>query len=143
MLHREDGPHGFTAAEAALVARLGPHIAHAVRQAALLHQPDMGQRPRPGVVLLDERLDLVASTPEAENLLSLIGDGGSVGLPLPLPVYSVGAPLADPGRGGERIPSVRVPTRRGRWLDLHASWCSGRASGVSPWSSSRPSHKRR
>ena len=35
-LHRQDDPHGFSAAEAALVARLGPHIAHAVRQAALL-----------------------------------------------------------------------------------------------------------
>ena len=124
-LHRQDDPRGFSTAEVALVARLGPHIAHAVRQAALLHQPDLAQRPRPGVVLLDERLDVIASTPEADDLLSLIDDDGSTGLPLPLPVYSVAAPLADPARGALRIPSVHVPSRRGRWLNLHASWLDG------------------
>jgi len=36
-LHRTDHPLGFTAAEAAIVARVGPHIAHALRQSVLLH----------------------------------------------------------------------------------------------------------
>ena len=42
-LHREDHRLGFTAAEAATIARLGPHVAAGLRQAVLLHPP-----PRPG-----------------------------------------------------------------------------------------------
>jgi FOG: GAF domain len=37
-LHRTDHPLGFTAQEAALLARAGPHIAHGLRQAVLLHR---------------------------------------------------------------------------------------------------------
>ena len=47
-LHREDGALGFTAAEADLVRRLAPHIAHALRQAVLLHRPVPGRRAPPG-----------------------------------------------------------------------------------------------
>ncbi len=127
-LHREDDPLGFTPAEVALVARVGPHIAHALRQALLLHRPAAGELPRPGVVLLDQGLALVASTPEAEHLLSLlspIGGDGSSGLPLPLPVYGVAAPLANEAHGISRVPTARVQTVQGRWLNLHASWLHG------------------
>ena len=125
-LHREDDPLGFTPAETALVARLGPHIAHALRQSMLLHPPDAAPLPRPGVVLLDDRLNHVASTPEAEDLLSLLSDDGSTGLPLPLPVYGVAAPLADQLHAVTQLPTARVQTVRGRWLNLHASWLHGR-----------------
>ena len=114
-LHREDGELGFTAAEAALVRRLAPHIAHALRQAVLLHCPTGNAHDRPGVVLLDEQMELVASTPEADALLPLIGHG-SVRLPLPVSVYSAAAAL-----GTDRPPSVRVRAATGGWLHLHAS----------------------
>jgi DNA-binding CsgD family transcriptional regulator len=113
-LHREDG--GFTTAEADVVRRVAPHIAHALRQAILLHRPDPREQRRPGVVLLDERMELVASTPEADALLPLIGHG-STRLPLPVSVYSVAAALAT----ADQPPSLRVRAADGGWLSLHAS----------------------
>jgi len=64
-LHREDGALGFTSAEADLIRRLAPHVAHALRQAILLHRPAPEVPHRPGVVLLEEQMELLASTPEA------------------------------------------------------------------------------
>jgi hypothetical protein len=59
-------------------------------------------------VLLDGQMQLVASTPEADALLPLIGHG-STGLPLPVSVFSVAAALAT----AERPPSVGVRATTG------------------------------
>jgi len=115
-LHREDGALGFSAADADAIRRVAPHIAHALRQAVLLHRPVPDGERRPGVVLLDERMELVASTPEADALLPLIGHS-STQLPLPVSVYSVAAALATT----DRPPSLRVRAVDGGWLNLHAS----------------------
>ena len=61
---------------------------------------------RPGVVVLDEQMELVASTPEADALLPLIGHG-STRLPLPVSVYSVAAALADGRPAAERAGAGR------------------------------------
>jgi DNA-binding CsgD family transcriptional regulator len=120
-LHREDDPLGFTSAEAALVARISPHVAHALRQSLLLHRPTARGNSRPGVVLLDDRLEMVATTPEAEELLALVVGGGSAWPPLA--VLGVAAPLV---HGADAIlPSTHVQARDGRWLNLHASWMEG------------------
>jgi hypothetical protein len=74
-MHRDDGARGFTTAEADVIRRLAPHIAHALRQAILLHRPASYRPHRPGVVLLDEEMELVDSTPETDALLPLIGHG--------------------------------------------------------------------
>jgi DNA-binding CsgD family transcriptional regulator len=115
-LHREDGDLGFSPAEAALIRRLAPHIADALRQAAVLHSPGPDLPHRPGVVLLDEQMELIASTTEADALLPLIGHG-STRLPLPVGVYSVAAALSTV----DRPPSMRVRATTGGWLHLHAS----------------------
>lgn len=115
-LHREDGALGFTAAEADVVRRLAPHIAEALRQAILLHRPVPDGERRPGVLVLDDRLELVASTPEADALLPLIGHGSSR-LPLPVSVYSVAAALTT----ADQPPTLRVRAATGGWLSLHAS----------------------
>lgn len=123
-LHRDDRPIGFTPSEAALLARLGPHIAHALRQAVLLHSAPPAGSGRPGVVVLADDLTTVATTPDAEHLLSEVETHGSDLLPLPSAVYAVAAALtaAEGGRAPpEAMPSSRVRTASGRWLNLHAS----------------------
>ncbi len=119
-LHRTDCPLGFTASEAALLARVGPHIAHALRQVVLLHgsTPAAGDR-RPGVLLLAGDLSVVATTPEAEELLEQLEPPSQ--LPLPTVVYAVAAAV----QADRAAPSARVRAASGRWLDLHASRLAG------------------
>jgi hypothetical protein len=66
-LHREDGDLGFTAAEAELVRRLAPHIAQALRQAVLLHQPATDVLHRPGVVLLERVIKLLTTARDSDS----------------------------------------------------------------------------
>jgi DNA-binding CsgD family transcriptional regulator len=118
-LHRTDHPLGFVPAEAALLARLAPHIAHALRQSVLLHAlPGTGD-PRPGVLVLSAELGVVATTPEAAALLEQLERAPH--LPLPAAVYAVVAAL----RGRHPDPSVRVRAASGAWLALHASHLDG------------------
>jgi DNA-binding CsgD family transcriptional regulator len=128
-LHRAEHRLGFTPSEAALLARLGPHIAHALRQAVLLGgAPVTPDDHGPGVVLLADDLSVVAITPEAEHLLSLIHNSGTVELPLPVAVHTVAARLRALERGtapSTALPSTRVRTAAGHWLTVHASRLQG------------------
>jgi DNA-binding CsgD family transcriptional regulator len=124
-LHRDNGPLGFTAAEAAMISRLGPHIAAGLRTAMLLHTPlAAGVVAGPGVVVLAEDLSVVAITGDAEHLLALVEDRRAKMLPLPVAVYTVAAALGAVEQGtapAQVVPSTRVRTADGRWLQLHAS----------------------
>lgn len=128
-LHRADGPAGFAAAERALVARAAPHIAHALRQALLLHDSDISPADDggPGVIVLADDLGLVAATPRAMELIALVDDGLR-GMPLPVCVYSAAAALRSVERGAAHVmPTIRIRTRTGRWLAVHASRLDGPA----------------
>ena len=123
-LHRTDHPLGFTPAEAALVTRVGPHIAHALRQSVLLHGPAPAtEDPRPGVLVLGGDLSVVAATPEAAALLEQLEPAAH--LPLPTVVYAVAAALSR----DRAAPSTRVRAASGRWLALHASRLDGADEG--------------
>jgi DNA-binding CsgD family transcriptional regulator len=123
-LHRTDHPLGFTAAEKAIVARVGPHIAHALRQSVLLHSMTSAvEEQRPGVLVLAGDLTLDASTPEADALLAQLEP--ATHLPLPTVVYAVVAAL----HGGRAAPSARVRAASGQWLALHASRLGGADAG--------------
>lgn len=126
-LHRMEHPLGFTPAEVAVLARVGPHIAHALRQAVLHTQPaGAGDVPGPGVVLLADDLSVVAVTPQAEHLLSLIDNGPDANHQLPVAVHAVAAALVAVEAGAAtHLPSTRVPTRTGRLLTVHASRLHG------------------
>src|SRR5688500_10017752 len=71
-LHRERSSPNFTPAEAALLARLAPHLAEGLRN-ALLVGDSQGTSPSPdgpGLLLLADDLSLVAITPAAEAWLA-------------------------------------------------------------------------
>jgi DNA-binding CsgD family transcriptional regulator/GAF domain-containing protein len=127
-LHREDHELGFAGEEGALVARLGPHIAHALRQAVLLQGPSTTSTGRePGVVLLADDLTVVAATPEAEHLLTLIAPDRTAQHPLPVSVHTAAVALLALERGDAAmpVPSTRARTADGHWLQVHASRLHG------------------
>jgi DNA-binding CsgD family transcriptional regulator len=79
-------------------------------------------------VLLADDLSLVAVTPEAEHLLSLIEVSQPSRLPLPVAIYTVAAAFRAIEQGTASawtVPTTRVPTLSGRWLNLHASRLHG------------------
>jgi DNA-binding CsgD family transcriptional regulator len=122
-LHREDGERGFAAADAALLARVGPHIAEALRRAALVHgttlvTADAG----PGVVLLDEHLDRIAVTGRAEELMDRIAETAPGTLRVPAAVHTAAAALLALERGRSTMPPrARARARGGGWLHVHAA----------------------
>jgi DNA-binding CsgD family transcriptional regulator len=119
-LHRADGRLGFTGVEAAALSRIAPHIAQALRSATLL-SATAGAAIGPGVVLLDDDLDVVATTPEAEHLLSIVDDTRGR---LPVSVYAVARTLQAIERGtaaAAALPTGRLATSAGSWVNLSAS----------------------
>jgi DNA-binding CsgD family transcriptional regulator len=132
-LHRTDDPRGFTAREIMLLERLGPHIAAALRRTVALGRvAAVGPVTRPGVLMLADDLSLVASTPEAQHLLALVGPD-SAAFPLPTPVHSVAAALLAVEGGAlpaAAATSITVPAANGQWITLHAARLHGPGNGA-------------
>jgi DNA-binding CsgD family transcriptional regulator len=134
-IHREQASAGFTAAEAAFLERVAPHLALGLRKALLLGPTPRDPSPdRPGLILLADDLSIVAVTAPAEEWLAEVGDWPRKREP-PQPVLAVaGRLLALEQEGGEvtsLMPRVRVQTRSGKWLVLHASRLTS-AEGAEP-----------
>jgi DNA-binding CsgD family transcriptional regulator len=125
-LHRGQTRSGYTPAEAAYLAQLAPHIAEGLRKALLLGDAPSGSTPDgPGVLILTEDLSTMATTAAAEYWLMELSEAEAGDrYALPRPVRSVIAGLEATERGlvaANRTPKVRLRTRSGHWLVLHAS----------------------
>jgi DNA-binding CsgD family transcriptional regulator len=123
-LHREDAQSGFTDREVALVRRLVPVLADGLRRTVLAQAAlSGGSGDSPGVVVLDEHLEVLSSTPAAERWLAEI-EGPTWPPDGRLPVSVVAAA----GRVAAGVEATgRVRTGRGRWINIHASLLGGRA----------------
>jgi DNA-binding CsgD family transcriptional regulator len=133
-LHREQGSPTFTAAEATFLEHLAPHIAEGLRAALLLDNTDaIGETGGPGLLVLADDFSIVATTPTAERWLAELGDWPRRA-EAPQAVRAVAAHLWALERGEETRaalnPRVRIRTRSGEWLMLHASRISGEAGGT-------------
>jgi DNA-binding CsgD family transcriptional regulator len=118
----------FSSSEAALLARLAPHLAHGLRSAVLLAEsPRLPVDERPGVVVLTEGLEVIAVTPEAEHLLDQLPGTLHLERPLPAAVPAVAQALLAQERAGldVKVPSVRVPTPSGHWVSVSAARLHG------------------
>lgn len=129
-LHRDRSSPHFTAAEAAFIARLAPHIALGLRKALLLGSTTGPQVPdEPGLLLLAEDLSVVAITPAAEQWLTEVAEADwPRKRALPHAIAAVVARLQALEQGtdaGALMPKVRLRTVSGHWLVLHASRLSG------------------
>jgi DNA-binding CsgD family transcriptional regulator len=126
-LHRERASPHFTATEAAFLRQLTPHLAEGLRAALLIGKAtELPVQEGPGLILLADDLALAAMTPTAERWLAEIDEGGW--LPrneLPQAIYAVAARLLaleqESNVSANLLPRVRLRTKSGQWLVLHAS----------------------
>ena len=130
-LHRLKRFEDFTPEHVAFFAAIMPHLAAGIRSALLLQTIETTPAANgPGLLLLADDLSVVATTPAAEMLLDEFRERSTQSA-LPLPVYAVVARLhaleRDQRQASGDIPSVRLRSRAGRWLTLHASRLSNPA----------------
>jgi DNA-binding CsgD family transcriptional regulator len=130
-LHRQDASHGFDAREVDLIRRISPHVAEGLRRAVTIGPVTAigAEAVAPGMIVLDASLAVVSMSHEAERWLADIGEAGwSSASELPLPVYSAAAGLVRlEGDFSTTQPpaTVRLRSRAGVWLSLHASRLCG------------------
>lgn len=127
-VHREDGPHGFRPDEARLVARLSPHVGEGLRRSllAVTAEPAVDSD-GPGVLVVAEDGSLVATTEGGDRWLWELDDGEPGGGPLALAVQALLARLVcnETGDAPTAAPRVRLRSRSGRWVAVHASPMAG------------------
>jgi DNA-binding CsgD family transcriptional regulator len=138
-LYRELGSPGFSMSEVALVRRIAPEVGSGLKVAALRARAasDDARDSAPGVLIIGQD-GSVSATPVAERLLAGLGDLAAnwrQGDELPVPVQVVLRALAQalaPASSNDRhvVPRLRVRSRTGRWLSLHAA--SSEATATRP-----------
>jgi DNA-binding CsgD family transcriptional regulator len=131
-LHRERSGPGFNADEAALLRRLTTPLARGLRTALLLDNATEALGPdEPGLLILADDLSVAAMTPAAERWLAEIEDWPKRN-ELPHAIPTLARRLRALEREGDIapavLPRVRIRTRSGRWLTLHASRLRGAAA---------------
>jgi len=130
-LHREDASHGFDAREIDLIRRISPHVAEGLRRAVTIGPVAAigAEAAVPGMIVLDANLAVVSMSQEAERWLAEIGEADWPSVTeLPIPVYAAAAALVrlEDGPATARLPAtVRLRSRAGVWLSLHASRLCG------------------
>jgi DNA-binding CsgD family transcriptional regulator len=136
-LHREDASHGFDGPEVDLIRRISPHVAEGLRRAIIAGPAAavIAGTAAPGIIVLDADLAIVSMSPQAERWLTEIdGADWPRTSELPMAVYAAAARLTrlEEGPGApEPSATIRLRSRAGRWLSLHASrLCGPRAPQI-------------
>ncbi len=123
-LYRAPGQAAFDAEERELLTALAPHLAEGARRGLLVGEASEPEQPEaPGLVVLDERLEVDSLTPGVERWLRELPGGETGPDRLPQSVISVaGRALkgTNPARPSE-IAFARVLARTGRWVALHGA----------------------
>ena len=120
-LHRE-GQRSFSSDEARFMKTIAPHVALGLRAGLVtgtIEAADVGRAP--GVVLLSPESAVTGWTPPAEQWLEELGYSAGRDAPLPTPLLAVAARLQGQTNSDPQAPRLRVRTRAGRWVVLHAS----------------------
>jgi DNA-binding CsgD family transcriptional regulator len=119
-LHRE-GPQEFTAAETRFVGHIAPNLAEGIRLGLLVRDAGRGRDYPPGLVLLASDGSMIGSNGSGDLWLDELRDPTSDRL-LPIEIYAVAAELRRASDSLAPPPRLRVRTRAGRWVVIHASW---------------------
>jgi DNA-binding CsgD family transcriptional regulator len=132
-LHREDASHGFDDREVDLIRRIAPHVAEGLRRAITLGPLPAAavaaaETAGPGMIVLDYDLTVMSLNAEAAQWLAEIDVADwPASSELPVAVYAAAARLArlEEGAAPQLSASVRLRSRSGQWLSLHASRLGG------------------
>jgi DNA-binding CsgD family transcriptional regulator len=135
-LIRERGDPDFAAREVTFLHRIIPHLSSGLKAAVLRKQAsaELEGESSPGVLVLDDRGQVIQHTEAAERWLRDLADLGSgwlEGEGLPAPVWMVVGALRkalkpETDRDTNGVPCVRVQTRSGRWLTFHGAQTESR-----------------
>jgi DNA-binding CsgD family transcriptional regulator len=130
-LHRQTSKGAFTEAEKRFITELTPHLAEGLRKALLLENSETADSAgAPGLIVLDDHLNVVASTPAADHWLEEVGRSGRDIGNLPSPILAAASSVQALEHGNAdalvQMPRSRLLTQSGRWLVVHASRMSGR-----------------
>ncbi len=130
-VHREDGPHGFTPGEARVIARLSTHVGEGLRRSLLASAAQTAVDPDgPGVLVVAEDGSLLATTEVGDRWLWERDDGEPGRGPLAFAIPALLARLVgDETDDSPSAGSVRLRTRSGRWVAVHASPMAGLGEG--------------
>lgn len=131
-LHRDKDAEPFSAAERDLVAGLTRPLAGALRSRVLRSNSLAEGLPGgPGMLLFDPNSQLLSCNEDARGWLATLPDELYDESPMPVPVYSVlshAKAIADGYEVGRA--RLRLMTRTGRWLLMHASALNGGLTAV-------------
>lgn len=131
-LHRDRGAEPFSPAERDLVASLTKPLAGALRSRVLRSASLAGGLPGgPGMLLFDAHSELLSCNDDARAWLATLPDELYVEDPMPVPVHSVlshARAIADGHETGRA--RLRLMTRSGQWLLMHASVMKGGMTAV-------------
>lgn len=118
-LHRRTGR--FDEADARSVAGVARYLASGVRRAILSSGPADGSN-QPGVILIASDGSVESITPAASRWLQDLIDSSTASGGLPLIIRSVAEKARRAANGeADEIATVRLATRAGDWLVVHAS----------------------
>jgi DNA-binding CsgD family transcriptional regulator len=119
-LYRHAGRTGFSPAEAEFMHRLEPVMATGLRRGLISADVDRQQRSRGAAVVIVNAADqVVFATDAAEERVAELG--GAIWSRLPVPVkVVVTAARGIPGQAPQ-LPQVRLRTRTGQWVSVHAA----------------------
>ena len=121
-LHREAG-RDYARAEADWIRRLAPHLAEAMRVALLVQGIERSEYDgAPGLIILSPTGEIVGSNPAGDRWMDELGSPSGDRADLPIEVQAVAASLRSLVTVDAPPPRLRVRTRAGRWVVLHASW---------------------
>jgi len=124
-LYREPGQRLFDDVEQRFLRAASPILADGVRRALLIgeaHDPD---RPdAPGLLVLDERLEIESATSGAERWINDL-PGSSPDGRLPAAVVSVAGQALRTTAGNGEVSFARVLSESGTWVVLHGAMLSG------------------
>lgn len=120
-IHRESGAP-FSKEEVRFVERIAVHVGEGIRTGHLVESIDVAPPANePGLVILERSGSVLSMTAAGERWLDELGhhEVGRTGLPLEF--RALVATFQRRGAGRPLLPRLRMRTRAGRWVVLHAS----------------------